>query len=108
MNDSSNLTGSPHSMEEGIRDLLCNARKSIRMQQAKCENHARESPGCALLGAVAAGYLLHRLPLRAILLTNVRIVAALAPPALILFGTARIIDFLHTHKPDDVNEDALG
>lgn len=95
-------------MEEGIKDLLCSARESIRIQQRKCEDHVRASPGCAMLGAVAAGYLLNRLPLRAIFLIKVRIVAALAPPTLILFGAVKILDFLQRQKPDDLHEDEIG
>lgn len=81
-------------MEEGVNVLWCNARQGIRDRYQKCENVIRESPTAAVLGAVAVGYLLHRLPLRAILVTQVRVLSALAPPALLLFGAAKLCEFL--------------
>jgi len=81
-------------MEEGINVLLCNARQGIRQRYQRCQNQIRKSPTTALLGAVAAGYFLHRLPVRAILVTQVRVLSALAPPALFLFGAAKLYEFL--------------
>jgi len=51
-----------------------------------------------VLGAVAAGYLLHRLPVRAILVTQVRVLSALAPPALFFFGAAKLYEFLQRQE----------
>lgn len=81
-------------MEEGIDDLLCNARQDLRQCHQRYQNQIRKSPTTAVLGAVAAGYFLHRLPLRAILVTQVRVLSALAPPALFLFGAAKLYGFL--------------
>lgn len=81
-------------MEEGINTMLSNARQSICKQHVKCENRVRKSPTKAVLGAVVAGYFLHRMPVRAILVTQVRVLAALTPPALLVFGAAKLCEFL--------------
>jgi len=85
-------------MEEGINGLLCNARQGIRHRYQRCQNQVRKSPTTAVLGAVAAGYLLHRLPVRAILDTQIRVLSALAPPALFLFGAAKLYEFLQRQE----------
>lgn len=104
MNDPSNLPPPHQSMDEEIKDLLRNAQESIHLQYGKFENRVRHSPSSAILGALAAGYLMHRLPMRAILLTKVRIIAAMAPPALLLFGAAKFYDFMQRRKPDDLKK----
>lgn len=83
-------------MEEGINVLLCNAQQGIRQRYQQFQNQIRKSPTTAVLGAVATGYLLHRLPVRAIAVTQVRVLSALAPPALFLFGTAKLYEFLRS------------
>ena len=98
MNDKSNHQAPTLSMEEGVNVLLSNARQSIRLRYQKCENQIRKSPTTAVLGAVAAGYLLHRMPVRAILVTQVRILSALTPPALFLFGAAKLYEFLQRQE----------
>ena len=85
-------------MEEGVNVLLCNARQGIRHRYQRCQHQIRKSPMTAVLGAVAAGYLLHRLPVRAILVTQVRVLSALAPPALILFGAAKLYEFFQRQE----------
>ncbi len=98
MNHLSNDQTPPMSMEEGVHVLLKNAQECIRQRHQKCESRIRESPTAAVLGAVAVGYLLHRMPVRAILVTKVRVLSALTPPALILFGAAKLYDFLQKQK----------
>lgn len=85
-------------MEEGGNVLLSNVRQDIRDRYQKCENEIRKSPMTAVLGAVAVGYLLHRMPVRAILVTQVRVLSALTPPALILFGAAKLYEFLQRQE----------
>lgn len=85
-------------MEEGVNVLLSNARQDIRHRYQMCESRIRKSPTTAVLGAVAIGYLLHRMPVRAILVTQVRILSALTPPALFLFGAAKLYDFLQRQQ----------
>lgn len=86
------------SMEEMVGVSLCNARQSIRHRYQRCENQIRKSPTTSVLGAAAVGYLLHRLPVRAILVTQVRVLSALTSPALFLFGAAKLYDFLQRQE----------
>jgi hypothetical protein len=88
----------PLSLEEGANVLLSNVQQSIRHRYEECEKRIRKSPTTSVLGAVAAGYLLHRLPVRAILVTQVRVLSALAPPALFLFGAAKLYEFLQKQE----------
>lgn len=85
-------------MQEGVNALLSNARQGICERYQKCENRIRKSPTKAVLSAVAAGYLMHRLPLRAIVVTQARVLSALTPPALLLFGAAKLFEFLQRQK----------
>lgn len=94
MNISPNQPEAHLSLEEGVHVLMNNARQCIRERHEECEDRIRKSPTNAMLGAVAVGYILHRLPLRRILVTKVRVLAALTPPALILFGAAKLFDVL--------------
>ena len=98
MNDPSSNPATPLSVEEGVNVLLGNARQGIRQRYQKCQNRIRKSPTTAVLGAAAAGYLLHRLPVRAILITQVRVLSALTPPALFLFGAAKLYEFLQRQE----------
>ena len=85
-------------MEQGIDVLLCNARQGIRQGFEQCQQQIRKSPATAVLSAVAVGCLLHRLPMRAILVTQVRVLSALAPPALFLFGAAKLCELLQRQE----------
>jgi hypothetical protein len=96
MNSPSNTPTSPRSIEHGVNDLLINAKHGIASRYQKCENQIRRSPVTSVLGAVTAGYFLHRMPVRAILVTQVRVLTALIPPALLLFGAAKVYEFLQT------------
>lgn len=98
MNGPSNQPQVPLSIEEGANVLWCNARQGIRHRYQRCQNQIRKSPTTAVLGAVAVGYLLHRLPVRAILVTQIRVLSALAPPALFLFGAAKLCEFLQKQE----------
>lgn len=98
MNETFDHPATAPSMEEGVKVLLGNARQGIRHRYQKCENKVRKSPTTAVIGAVAAGYLLHRMPVRAILVTQVRVLSALAPPALFLFGAAKLYEFLQRQE----------
>ena len=84
----------PPSIEEGLDAFLAHTGKTLRHGLQKCENDIRRSPAQAVLAAAAAGYCLHRLPMRAILMANVRLAAALVRPALFLLGTVRLYDFV--------------
>ena len=84
------------SVEQGIDAFLTNTRQTISHRLETCEKDIRESPAKSVLAAAAVGYCLHRLPVRAILAAHVRLAAALMPPALALFGAAKLYDFLQT------------
>jgi hypothetical protein len=56
------------------------------------------TPTTPVPGAVFAGYGAHRLPLRAIASAQVRVMAAIAPPALFLSGAAKVCEFLHRQQ----------
>ncbi len=84
----------PLSVEEGVNTLLRDVEQSIGHGYQECERRIRKSPTSAVLTAVAVGYCLHRLPVRAILLAQVRLLSALAPPAIFLFGAAKVCEYL--------------
>jgi hypothetical protein len=86
-------------LEEGLQVLLGNVKEDVRHRYQRCENRIRRSPASSVLGAVAAGYFLHRMPVRAILVTQVRVLSALVPPALFLFGAAKLYSFLQKQEP---------
>ena len=98
MNDPSNQPQTPLSLEEGVNTLLSNAKQSICQRHKKCEQQIRKSPTASVLGAVAVGYLLHRLPVRAILVTQVRVLSTLTQPALFLFGAAKLYEYLQKQE----------
>ena len=89
----------PLSIEEGINVLVGQARDGLRQRYQACEQRIRKSPVQAVVGAVAAGYCAHRLPMRSLLVANVRLMSALVPPALVLFGAAKVYEFLQKQKP---------
>lgn len=81
-------------VEQGVSALICDAKQKVCNKFHNCEERVRQSPGKAILVAVAAGYLIHRLPVRSILVANVRLIAALAPPTLVAFGAAKLCEYL--------------
>ena len=85
-------------MEEGVQVLLSQTRQGIHHRFQKCESQVRKHPTAAVLGAVAVGCLLHRLPVRSILVTKVRVLSALTPPALFLYGAAKLCEFLQQQE----------
>ena len=82
------------SIDRGVTGFLQEAQDTLRRQYAEAEATVRQSPASSLAAAVAVGYFLHRLPLRAIINANLRIVSALAPPALFLFGAAKVYELI--------------
>jgi len=94
MNPTSNQPEEPKSVENMIHASLCDARHRIQRSYVKFEDQMRKAPMTSALGAVAVGCLLHRLPVRSILVTQVRVISALIPPALFLFGAAKLYDSL--------------
>lgn len=84
----------PPTVEQGINSLLHETKDQLASRYEKCEACVRASPGKAMMIAFGAGYLAHRLPIRALLITNVRILSALVPPAMVAFGAAKLCEVL--------------
>lgn len=87
-------TNQTASVDEGIHAALSSAKEKAIDRLEDWEDCVRRHPSKAILGAVAAGVLLHRLPVRSILVANVRLVSALAPPALLAYGAAKLCEIL--------------
>ncbi len=98
MNDQSNHSDSYKTMEERLHVVLDDAKKGIYEGHQKFEKQIQKSPTKAVLGAVAAGYVLHHMPVRAILVTQVRVLVALITPALFIYKAAGIYDFVHKQR----------
>ncbi len=90
MNTSFNET----SVDEGIHAVLSSVKDKTVARLEDWEDCVRRHPTKAVLGAVAAGCLLHRLPVRSILVANVRVISALAAPALLAYGAAKLCEIL--------------
>lgn len=90
---SSSAPDSP-TIEDGVNALIGDAKQKACQSYEHWEECVRESPGKSILLAVAAGYCLHRLPLRSLLISQVRVASALAPPVLLAFGAAKLCQFL--------------
>ena len=82
------------SVEQGVKSLIEDARHFAEAKCAEGEARVRQSPKAAIAIALAAGYLAHQLPLRAILVAKVRILVALAPPVLLALGAAKTCEYL--------------
>ncbi len=100
MTPTSSSTTRPPTVEEGVNALLTDAKRKVCDRYDHCEQLVRQSPGKAVLASVAAGYLLHRLPVRSLLVSQVRLMAALAPPTLLAFGAAKLCEFLQNKSRD--------
>lgn len=94
MNDLSNQDEAIVAIDSDVKALLRDVQQCARNHYEQCEDCIRQAPGKAVLGAIAVGYLLHRLPVRAILYTQMRVLSALTPPALLICGAAKVYDFL--------------
>lgn len=86
----------PPTIEQGVDALIGDVKRKVSRTYEDCEQSVRESPGKAVLLAVAAGYCLHRLPVRSLLVAQVRLIVALAPPTLLAFGAAKLCEFLQS------------
>ncbi|MES2596752.1 MAG: hypothetical protein V4662_15525 [Verrucomicrobiota bacterium] len=82
------------SLERDVLVLLDDAGQCVKEGCEACEQSVRESPTTFLLTAALAGYCLHRLPLRSIMVANVRVLTALLPPAVFILGTAKVLELL--------------
>lgn len=88
------LALAPPSIDAGIDSMLHKAEENLMHCVHDAEDCIRQAPMKSVLGALAAGYVLHHLPVRSLIVANVRLLTALAPPALILYGAAKVYEFL--------------
>lgn len=88
--------GHAPTVEEGLHALLEDGKRSLKQRCQALEAEVARHPAKAVLCATAAGYLLNRLPLRSLLITNVRIASALAPPLLLAIGAAKACEYLQS------------
>ena len=93
LSSSSSSSLSP-TIEQGVQALVGDVKRKASEHYHHCEQRVRQSPGKAILIAVAAGYIIHRLPVRSLFVSQVRLVAALTPPTLLAFGAAKLCEFL--------------
>ena len=90
----SSYTNQPPTIEEGVNALLSEAKEKVSQRYYHYEDCVRRSPGKAVIASLAAGYVLNRLPVRSLLVSQVRLLVALAPPTLLAFGAAKLCEFL--------------
>lgn len=93
MSTSSHSLSKSEPLEEGIDAVLQKAEQKVVNSYHGFEDCVRQSPTKSVLAAVAAGYVLHRLPVRSLVVAQVRLVSALAPSALLLLGAAKVYEF---------------
>jgi hypothetical protein len=96
MNPPSSDSAQAPTIEQGVNALLGDVKHKALDTFETCEEKIRRSPGKAVLIAVAAGYCLHRLPVRSLLVSQFRLMAALTPPTLLAFGAAKLCEFLQS------------
>lgn len=87
-------------VEQGVNALVGDVKHKACQTYDHFEQRVRQSPTQSILIAVASGYLLHRLPVRSLLVSQVRLMAALAPPTLLAFGAAKFCEFLQSKARD--------
>ncbi len=101
MNPRTSPSDFPPTVEQGVNALVDDAKRTLSRTYEGYEQRVRQEPVKAILIALAAGYCLHRLPLRSLLVTQVRLVTALAPPTLLAFGAAKLCEFLQRQARDN-------
>jgi len=98
MSESSPPSNAALSVEESLSTFLTKAAEGIRQRHHRCEGRIRRAPTGAMLIALAGGYLLHRIPLRAVVITVCRLLWALTPTALVLFAVVKLVALLQKPK----------
>ncbi len=93
-----NLLSSNPTIEENIQGLVTDAKVAVSRTYHKYERLAVASPGKAVLLALGAGYCLHRLPIRSLLVLQVRTAVALAPAVLLGLGAVKLCSMLQRPK----------
>ena len=78
-------------------DIFHKGEAFLRPRWEKVEDEVRKSPTKALLVAAGLGFILHRLPVRSILATNLKLLWALAPPAVMAMVAGKGLHALEEH-----------
>ncbi|BCU78182.1 hypothetical protein [Luteolibacter sp. LG18] len=86
----------PPTVEEGVQALFDDGKTYVRRKYEACQERVVNHPAQAVMIAAAAGYLIEKLPLRSIFITNMRLLAALTPPILFAVGAAKVCEYLQT------------
>ncbi len=81
-------------IEDEVTGILRYAQDNIQHGYEECEERVRKSPGPTLLSAFACGYVLRSLPVEAIVTAQLRLLLSLVRPALFLYGTAKVYEFI--------------
>jgi hypothetical protein len=82
------------SVDDGIHSMLSSSKDKAVACLEKWEDCVKQKPVQAIAGALVAGILIHRLPIRSILIAKIKIISALAPPALLAYGAAKVVEIL--------------
>lgn len=89
MQKSKLTNASTEAVEDLFTDLIQKGEAFLRPRWEKVEEQVRESPTKAVLIAAGIGYVLHRLPLRSLLATNIKLLWAFAPPAIMAVAAGK-------------------
>lgn len=81
-------------VEQGVNALVGDVKNKVHDSYRNCEQCVQRSPGKAILAALAAGYCIHRLPVKSLLVAQVRLMVALAPPVFLAFGAVKLCEYL--------------
>jgi len=85
-------------LEENLQEFATDTKTKIVQSYEKYERIAAADPGKAVLIALATGYCLHRLPLRALVVLPVRAVVAVAPALLLGLGAIKLCGILQRSR----------
>lgn len=94
-------------MEEMFTEFFHKGESLLRPQWEKVQKQVQKSPGKAVLVSMGIGYVLHRLPVRSLLATNLKLLWALAPPAVMAAlagkGLHALDEYLHAAEAKSPN-----
>jgi hypothetical protein len=95
METSKSATSSSLSLEESLTRTIRHGEELFRERWTIVEDKIRESPTKAVLIAASLGYALHRLPLGSLLASHLKLLWALAPPAVMAAAAGKGLHVLH-------------
>lgn len=86
----------PSTVDEGIRSICHSSKDKLMDYLQEWEDCVKRHPVKSVVAATVAGALIHRLPIRSILVAKVKIAGALLPPALFAYGAAKLCEILQS------------